>query len=225
MNEIICTVDVVFLTLSKGELHVALLKRDHAPFEGALALPGGYIHADTDDDTQDSAMRMLKDKTGIVSPYLEQLGTFSGRGRDPRGWSISVAYYALVPPALLLDSNATSVLLRPVSQLKSLPFDHLRIIETAVKRVRDKSAYSSLPVYLCNETFTMLELQRVYEAVLGGPINRVTFKRKMDELAVLEPINQVQETGGAHRPSQLFRMKPALSCALQLSDKAITTGS
>lgn len=225
MTSIICTVDVVFLTLSANDLQVALLKREHMPFEGTLALPGGYIHPEADADTQDSAVRMLKEKTGIVSPYLEQLGTFSGPGRDPRGWSISVAYYALVPPSLILSSNNTEVLLRSVRQLKGLPFDHQRIIETAVKRVRDKSAYSSLPVYLCDEPFTMQELQRVYETVLGGPINRVTFKRKMDELDVLEPANKVQDTGSAHRPSQLFRAKPALSKGLSLSDRAMSTGN
>src|SRR4051812_23934414 len=121
MPPIICSVDVVLLTIADGTLKVALLERDHEPFAGTLALPGGFIHPDEDHDTHGSAVRMLRDKTGIVSPYPEQLGPFSGRARDPRGWSLAVAYYALVPPAVIATSAVT---LEPASDAKGLPFDH-----------------------------------------------------------------------------------------------------
>ncbi|MBL8484267.1 MAG: NUDIX hydrolase, partial [Rhodocyclaceae bacterium] len=141
---VICTVDTVLLTLCGGALHVALLKREHAPFEGVLALPGGYVRTRQDNDTRDAAARVLRDKAGIESPYLEQLATFSGPGRDPRGWSISVAYYALVPEALLRAGHG-AVSLLPVERLPALPFDHKSIIAAALQRVRAKSQYSSLP--------------------------------------------------------------------------------
>ena len=81
---IVCTVDVVLLTLKESTLQVLLLKREQAPFAGAWALPGGFVHADVDADTQESAARVLREKVGIASPYLEQLATFSGLARDPR---------------------------------------------------------------------------------------------------------------------------------------------
>src|SRR5262245_31930104 len=114
MRDVISTVDVVLLTLRAGQLHVALLRRDREPFKDILALPGGYVHADEDQDTLDAACRVLRDKTGIESPYLEQLATFSGAARDPRGWSLSVAYYALVPEAVISNAGHPDVELFPV---------------------------------------------------------------------------------------------------------------
>lgn len=221
MSDIICTVDVVLLTLKNGALHVALLKRDHPPFEGVLALPGAYVQADEDADTQESAARMLRAKTGIASPYLEQLATFSGRCRDPRGWSLSVAYYALVAEKSLVPAVHPDVTLSAVEQIKDLPFDHRQIVDAAVRRVRDKSAYSSLPVHLCGETFTLPRLQAVYEAVLGEPINKVSFRRKIEELAILERVEGAMETGKAHRPAQLYRLKKHFRKCLSLSDRAL----
>ena len=217
---IICTVDVVLLTLQQGSLRVALVRRERAPFAGALALPGGYIHAQDDADAQASAARVLRDKAGLQSPYLEQLATFSGPVRDPRGWSVAVVYCALVPPEVLAPA-ADRVTLVDVSVLPPLPFDHRQIIDTAVQRVRSKSQYSSLPVHLCAEPFTLPQLQAVYEAVLGEAINKVSFRRKVDELAMLEAVPGALQTGGAHRPAQLYRVRAAYRQALSLSARGL----
>lgn len=221
MTDIICTVDIALLTLKDASLHVVLLKRENDPFKGVLALPGGYVHAAEDADTRDAAMRTLRAKTGIVSPYLEQLATFSGPGRDPRGWSISIGYFALVPEAVINQAGHPPVELLAVSRLKGLPFDHQQIVEAAVSRVRNKSSYSSLPVYLCGDTFTLPRLQAVYEAVLGEPINKVSFRRKIDELAILEPIEGALETGRSNRPAQLYRLKRQYRDRLSLTDRAL----
>ncbi|MFN3437969.1 MAG: NUDIX hydrolase [Acidovorax sp.] len=217
---ILCTVDVVLLTLQQGSLHVALLRRERAPFAGVLALPGGYIHAQDDADAQASAARVLRDKAGLQSPYLEQLATFSGPVRDPRGWSVAVVYCALVPPEVLVQA-ADRITLVAVDGLPPLPFDHRQIIDTAVQRVRSKSQYSSLPVHLCAEPFTLPQLQSVYEAVLGEPINKVSFRRKVDELAMLEAVPGALQTGGAHRPAQLYRVRPAFRQRLSLSARGL----
>ena len=217
---IICTVDVVLLTLIDGALHVLLQKRDAEPFAGVLALPGGYVHAQQDQDAADAAARVLRDKAGIVSPYLEQLATFAGPARDPRGWSVSIAHVALVAESALqavAGSRPADPAWKPVERLPALPFDHRQIVACAVERVRTKSQYSSLPVYLCAENFTLPQLQAVYEAVLGEPLNKVSFRRKIDELGVVEPIEGAFESGGAHRPAQLYRLKRAFRHALSLS--------
>lgn len=217
---LICSVDVVLLTIRAGVLQVALLERDHEPYRGALALPGGFIHPDEDDDTYASAARMLRDKAGIVSPYLEQLATFSGRGRDPRGWSISVSYYALVPSDIIVSSSR-QVVLRAAAEVAGLPFDHVQIVAAALSRVQSKSSYSSLPVHLCGETFTLPQLQAVYETVLGERINKVSFRRKMDELEILEPIPGALRSGGAHRPAQLYRLRGKFKKRLALTDRSL----
>jgi len=221
-HPIICTVDVVLLTLRHDKLHVVLQKRDREPFRNVIALPGGYIHVDEDQSAWDAAARVLREKTGITSPYLEQLATFSGPGRDPRGWSVSIAYYALVPSEILpADDDATQVL--PVARLPSLPFDHKSIVDLAVARVRAKSQYSSLPVYLCGESFTLPQLQAVYESVLGEPINKVSFRRKVDELGMLEPIEGEMESGRANRPAQLYRLRKQFQHALSTLERGLNS--
>jgi 8-oxo-dGTP diphosphatase len=224
MPAIICSVDVVLLTIEDATLKVALLERDHEPFCGTLALPGGFIHPEHDQDTQGSAVRMLNDKTGIASPYLEQLATFSGRARDPRGWSLAVAYYALVPHTVIAASGRRGVVLQAASEARGLPFDHSQIVAAALERVQSKSSYSSLPVYLCGDAFTLPELQSVYEVVLGEPINKVSFRRKMDELGLLEPIEGQLLGGKAHRPAQLYRLRAKFRKRLALTDRALNPG-
>lgn len=224
MRNIICTVDVVLLTLEDAELKVALLRRDHEPYTGELALPGGYIHPEQDNDAEDAAARVLQAKAGIRSPYLEQLATFAGPKRDPRGWSVSIAYYALVPPGLLDATVRREVQLQPADRLKGLPFDHVDIVRAALQRLRNKSLYSSLPVYLCGERFTIPQLQAVYEAVLGEAVNKVSFRRKLDEMDVLEAIPGAMEAGRQNRPAQLYRVKPKRRGSLTLLERGLNSG-
>ena len=219
-RSIIATVDVVLLTLREQALHVALLKRRRPPFAGAVALPGGYVHADEDQDTAEAAARVLREKLGLESLYLEQLATFSGPGRDPRGWSISIAYYALVSWTVL-DGASKDCHVLPVQRLPSLPFDHQKIVETAITRLRNKSQYSSLPVFLCGERFTLPQLQSVYEAVLGERINKVSFRRKMAELKILESIEGAFDSQRANRPAQLYRLRPEFRDALSVVQRGI----
>ncbi|HEY8025627.1 MAG TPA: NUDIX domain-containing protein [Burkholderiaceae bacterium] len=221
MNQVICTVDVVLLTLKENALQVALLKRDREPFKGVAALPGGYIHADEDGDARDAALRVLRDKTSIEVPYLEQLSTFSGNVRDPRGWSVSIAFYALVSIDVIEKARHLDVILASVDRKLKLPFDHRAIIETAVARLRSKSQYSSLPCYLAGETFTLPQLQRVYEALMGESLNKVSFRRKIAEMDVLETLEGQFGEMGAHRPAQLYRLKPEWREQLMLLERGM----
>ncbi|MEX8194071.1 NUDIX hydrolase [Comamonas guangdongensis] len=214
------SVDVVLLTLVEQELHTVLLRRAAAPFAGVWALPGGYIHAEEDADAKASAARVLKTKVGIEGAYLEQLATFSGPARDPRGWSVAIAYCALLPMQNL-PPQSVDISVLPVSALPQLPFDHRAILEAALERVRSKSLYSSLPVHLCGETFTLPQLQQVYENILGEPLNKVSFRRKMDEMDWLEAVPGARQSGAAHRPAQLYRVKPAFRQELALSPRGL----
>ena len=221
MNDVICTVDVVLLTIRDAQLNVALLKRDREPFKGVTALPGGFIHVDEDGDARDAALRVLRDKTHIEAPYLEQLATFSGPARDPRGWSLSVTYYALVSHDVIEKAAHPEIKLANVDKLGSLPFDHRTIIDTAVARLRSKSQYSSLPCYLAGDSFTLPQLQRIYEALMGEDLNKVSFRRKMAEMAMLEELEGQFVATGAHRPAQLYRLKPAMREQLMLLERGL----
>lgn len=201
----ILTVDAVMLTLKDNKLHVALFQREAAPYPGVWALPGGYVHEQEDSNAQGAALRVLREKTGVAAPYLEEFGTFSGRTRDPRGWSLTVVYYALVPASVLSDK----VMLYPVDDLPDMAFDHKAIVQAVVERVRNKAGYSSLPVFLCEAPFTIPELHATYEAVLEEPQNMANFRRKLDDLQILEPVpGQMRDTGRSRRAQLYVLTKP-----------------
>jgi 8-oxo-dGTP diphosphatase len=212
----IVTVDVVILTLQEGALNVALAMREQEPHASIWTLPGGWVHAEEDEDALAAANRILAAKAGLGSPYLEQLKCFASRHRDARGWSVSIAHYALVPAA---RAQSPRVKWRPVDEISSLPFDHLEILRTAVERVRSKTAYSSLPVHLMPPTFTLTELQQVYEQVLGTALDKRTFRRRIDELNLVEPAPGVRVAGAAHRPAQAFRVRRRFGRELALSER------
>ena len=154
----IVTVDVALLALADDGLVVLLHPRERAPFAGRLALVGGYLRPGLDRDATAAAGRILADKAGLTDVFVEQLMTFSGPERDPRGWSVSIAYYALVPADRLAAAGDRLVAV-PVGRVPPLPFDHDRILAAALDRLRSKSAYSTLPAFLLPETFTLPELK------------------------------------------------------------------
>lgn len=214
----IVTVDIVILTLKNGSLHAALAKRDKEPYAECWALPGGWVHPDEDQDDQAAATRILQSKVGLKSPYLEQLCTFASRSRDARGWSVSIAQYALVPLDTVGQVNNAQLKWVAVDEIRSLPFDHMKILQVAVDRVRSKTLYSSLPVHLMPATFTLSDLQKVYESLLQSSLDKRTFRRRIEELDVVEPVAGLMSEGGAHRPAQLFRVRPAMSKKLSTAE-------
>jgi len=201
----ICTVDGVLLTIEQECLKVLLHRRPNAPFEGCWALVGGYVHRDEDKGVLEAVQRILREKAGLPTLYLEQLQTYSGPDRDPRGWSVSVAHLGLVPRAKLELPDDPNVLLTDVEGLPDLAFDHKQMIEDAVARLRGKGAYSSLPAALLDDLFTLPELHRTYEIVLGSKIDPSSFRRKIAALDMIEDSGE-KRTVGSKRPAALYRL-------------------
>lgn len=205
------TVDLVPLVIHDGRLRVLLAEREHGPFAGALALLGGYVHVQEDRSAGDSARRVLREKARITQLYVEQLSTFSGPDRDPRGWSMSVAYITLSPYERIEGAMIQGHLhLVPVEEARGLPFDHDLIVEAAVRRVRGKGAYSDLPARLLGPDFTMRELHRAYQTAIGEPINEDAFRRKTLERGFLEETGGKRFDEGSTRPGTLYRLKPGI---------------
>lgn len=227
INDITCVVDVVLLTLKVGELHVALVQRtnENEPAFGLWALPGGFIRNAEDEDTLATAERVLRDKAGLQSPYLEQLSVFSGPARDPdRGWTLCVAYCALVSEGLLNGSKAVPLKLANVRTLRGLPFDHKAIVEAAVERVRTKSGYSTMPAYLCPEEFTLPQLHAVYQSVRGSPSNLASFRRKFIEMIKaggIEEMPGAKQKPTLGKPAQLYRINPKSFGTLITRDRGV----
>jgi hypothetical protein len=130
---------------------------------------------------------------------------FSGPARDPRKWSLSVSYVALVPAAELEAATQAAFRFVSVDALPPLAFDHADIVAAAVARLRGKSSYSTLPFFLLPERFTLTELQHTYEAILQTRLEKSNFRRKMEAWGVLEATEDYMV--GAQRPARLYRLK------------------
>ncbi|MCZ8254900.1 MAG: NUDIX domain-containing protein, partial [Polaromonas sp.] len=207
------TVDVAIFTVLDEQLQVLLVKRPEGPgepFPNAWALPGGFVDVNKDDSLEACARRKLLEKTGVKSPYLEQLGSWGGKTRDPRGWSATHAYFALLPAEAvqLVQEETSSAKWHPADGLpprKRLAFDHGEIVQAALERLRSKVEYTSLPAFLLSEPFTLPQLQSVYEVVLGRAIDKSGFRtRALAADFLLE--NGLLDVG-APRPAMGYRLR------------------
>ena len=207
----IVTVDSVLFTLWQEQLCVLLVKRANHPQRGWWALPGGFIDMQQDDSTRATALRKLREKTRVNPPWLEQLATFSGPDRDPRGWSLTTAWYALISaedgiPDSDDVSDARWQPLAGLDQRSDIAFDHQQIIAEALQRLRQKTLYSLLPVYCLPATFTLTQLQEVTETILGRPVQRKSLIRRFEASEMFEETGESAATGA--RKARLYRLKP-----------------
>ena len=210
----LATVDLTIFSIQDERLQVLLVKRPatrNEPFADHWALPGGFIDVETDADLEACAVRKLKEKTGVATPYLEQVGSWGNAERDPRGWSTTTVYFALIAAdhALLLPGgNAADVKWAAVEGNRvrdKLAFDHAELLRAAVNRLRSKVEYTSLPAFLMPNEFTLTELQRVYEITLDRALEKKAFRTRVLAADLLEEVPRRRE--GANRPAQLFKLK------------------
>jgi len=197
-------VDVVLFTIQGGTLKVLLVKRQQAPYRGTWALPGGLVGSDESVDT--AALRELQEETNIGNIYLEQLYTFGDPNRDPRGRVITVAYYALVnwqQFQLKARQRVTEASWFPVKRLPALAFDHQRIVDYALERLRNKINYTTIGFQLLSRQFTLTELQGSYEVILSQRLDKRNFRRKMLQLGILKGTREFR-ANGRQRPARLY---------------------
>lgn len=203
------SVDMVLLTIVDERLHVALVESKSSYLNGQLALIGGTVHPDEDKTLDHAVLRILAQRGGMKKIFVEQLYTFGSRNRDPRGWSVSVAYYGLLPIAELKKTEL-AMTFYPVDKLPKLPFDHKKIIKTAVERVRGKGGYSTIPARLLEKKFSLLQMKQIYSAVLGEEIDIAAFRRKVLSLGIIRSTNEKVRINKANRPSELYELVPGV---------------
>src|SRR6187455_424752 len=174
------TVDCVVFGLDDSELKVLLIERALEPFKGKWALPGGFVRVD--ETLDDAARRELEEEAGLKDVFLEQLYTFGEVKRDPRERVVSVAYYALVnlpEQAVKGATDARDAAWFAVSDLPTLAFDHEKILAVALERLKGKVRYQPIGFELLPPKFTLSQLQRLYEALLGVEMDKRNFRKKI----------------------------------------------
>lgn len=197
---------VVFGYTSKEGLSLLLIRRDIAPFKGDWALPGGLVG--NSESLEDAIQRELREETSVSINYLEQLYSFGKPGRDPRNRVISITYYGLVRPDAFeigAATDAADVSWFNIQNVPSLAFDHNDIIKVAHERLKNKLLYQPIGFELLEKKFPFSELEKLYMVVLGRPIDRRNFKKKIMGFGFLEETEEKQSLNGAGRPGNLFR--------------------
>jgi 8-oxo-dGTP diphosphatase len=199
--------DVAIFTIDRGELKVLLIQMKKAPYEGEWALPGGLIRPG--ESLDEAAARNLREKTGVKNAYLEQLYTFGEVGRDPFGRVVSVAYFALLPSAnlsLATTADYGEVAWFSVTRPPALAYDHGAMLKVALERLRAKIEYTNIVYGLLPGEFTLGELQKVYETILGRQLDKRNFRKKILELAIVRPTGRMKKAGPM-RPAALYEFQ------------------
>ena len=184
-------------------LSLPLVRRTREPFEGRWALPGGT--AEAEESLAATAARKLAETTGLAPAYLEQLYCFGDLDRSPSGRVVSIVYWALVrgdeaEQATIGDNVAWF----PADELPELAFDHNRIVDYALWRLRTKLEYSRIAHAFLGPTFTLAELRQVHEIVLQRPLDPANFRRQIEASHAVVPTGE-HVVGGRHRPPRLYR--------------------
>ncbi len=198
-------VDCVVFGLDVSDLKVLLIQRRIPPFQHAWALPGGFVRVDETLDV--AARRELSEEAGVTDVYLEQLYTFGDIGRDPRERVVTVAYYALAKLSdhrIRAATDAMGVGWFALDDLPKLAFDHDSIVTAAHERLRGKVRYAPVGFELLPPRFSLTQLQRLYEIILGTELDKRNFRKKLLSMDLLVETDELEQ-GVRHRAARLYR--------------------
>lgn len=199
------TVDVQFFTVKDGQLRLLLVKRASWPFKGYWALPGGFVKMKEDLET--AASREILEECGVKNLFLEQLYTFGDPKRDPRTRVITVSYFALAPKTeikKIQKDDIKEAKFFPVDDLPNLAFDHKKIVEFGIQRIKNKIGYSNIVFGLLPKVFSLSEVQDIYEIIYGKEIDKRNFRKWMLSTGLLISTGK-KKSGFAHRPALLYK--------------------
>lgn len=202
------TVDCVIFGLDESDLKVMLIQRGLEPYKGEWALPGGFVQMD--ESIEAAARRELQEETGIEKVYLEQLYTFGDIDRDPRDRVITIAYYALInriEHPVQAATDASQAMWWSVADLPSLAFDHDKIVNMALKRLKGKVRCEPIGFELLPQKFTLSQLQKLYETILGTVLDKRNFRRKILKMDLLTELDEMQ-ADVPHRAAKLYQFDP-----------------
>ncbi len=200
------TADIVVFTIKDDDLKILLIKRNLEPFSNSWALPGGFVRIH--ESLEDAAKRELAEETGVKDVYLEQLYTFGDPERDPRGRVITVTYMALIDSEkidLKAATDASEAQWFSVKKLPELAFDHKKIFEYAVQRLKWKFEYTTVAFSLLPKRFTISQIQKIYEIVFDREFDKRNFNKKILSLDILKDEGLNRDV--PYRPPMMYSLK------------------
>ena len=185
--------DCVVFGFDGHEMRILLIERGIEPYKGMWALPGGFLRMD--ETAEQCAIRELKEETGLSISHVTQIGAFSGIDRDPRERVVSIAFYALAKKTEVKGGDdAKNAKWIALNDLPQLAFDHELILRKALEKIKEDIHFEPIGFELLDNEFTMPELQRLYEAVLGILFDRRNFYKKMMQTGILKDSENESES-------------------------------
>ena len=198
------SVDCIIFGFDKGSLKLLLLKRNFEPAKGSWSLMGGFVQ--DGESVDDAAKRVLAELTGLENVYMEQVGTFGEVDRDPGERVISVAYYALInineyDRKLVQQHNAHWA---EINEIPPLVFDHPQMVKQARIMLQKKASSEPIGFNLLPSLFTLFQLQSLYEAIYGEPLDKRNFRKRVADLNYIEKTDKIDKTG-SKRGAALYK--------------------
>ena len=198
------SVDCVIFGFQQGSLNLLLLKRKMEPAQGQWSLMGGFVRSD--ESVDDAAKRVLAELTGLENVYMEQVHTFGAVGRDPGERVISVVYYALINideygREAVYQHNAYWV---NINELPALIFDHPEMVDKAREMMKQKASVEPIGFNLLPKLFTLSQLQSLYEAIYGEPMDKRNFRKRVAEMDFIEKTDKIDKLG-SKRGAALYK--------------------
>ncbi len=196
------SVDCVIFSYEEKQLKVLLIKSDLKEFSGMNSLLGDLVRPDEDLDA--ASYRILKERTDLDDVFLQQVHTFGGINRHPSGRVVTTAYYALINlNNHQLKINSNNLHWHAINNIRKLAFDHKAILDTCLRHLREQIMEYPVVYNLLPQKFSLRALQEVYEAILGVPLDRRNFRKKMAAKDWLRDLNEMEDNV-SHRPGKLY---------------------
>ena len=206
-NQGIHVITAIF-TVEKGIPKVLLIKRKNEPFSGEWCLTGGALQ--NNEDLIDGAKREIYEKSGIDNIDIYEFKTFGKVNRSPVMRMVAVGYIGIIDcnrvDILKETTNTSNADWFRIDKIPSLAYDHEEILEYAIQFLKQKITESNILSSLFPNSFTMPELQKVYEAILNKQFDRRNFRKKILSLDIVEDINETAKFEGK-KPAKLYRFK------------------
>nr|WP_100430499.1 NUDIX domain-containing protein [Flavobacterium sp. 1] len=204
------TIDCAVFGYDNGSLKILLVQHGEGVSMNQWGLPGGWITEK--EHIKGAAYRLLKKVTGLDNIYLKQLKAFGAPDRYPAARIVTIGYYAIIKRtdySITAGGSASDAQWYSINDVPELAFDHSKILKYALKRLRKKVKKTPIGFSLLPKKFTLLELMRLYEEILGYEMDKPNFRRKFLNMKLLKPLSEKQQNV-KYRAAQLYEFDPEI---------------